>query len=219
MPRYILGAGAQGRVVADILRSCGQVAEGFLDDNPDLCGTSIAGLPVVGGTSWFLESNSSEVSEVIVALGEPPLRLDLTERIAGVGHTIINAIHRNAVIAPSVNMGLGTCVCAAAVINPDASVGNAVIVNTGATVDHDTVVEDGAHLSPGVHLAGRVCVGRLAFLSTGVSVAPRVRIGAGSLVGAGAAVVNDIPDGVLALGVPARVIRVLSKPIDWGRLL
>lgn len=31
--------------------------------------------------------------------------------------------------------------------------------------------------------------------------------GAGSIVGAGSVVVRDVPDGVLAYGVPAKVIR------------
>lgn len=218
MPRYILGAGAHGRVVADIFRSCRQPVRGFLDDDSGLHGTTIAGLPVVGGTDLLLNS-ILEAARIIVAIGRAPLRLELTEHFLKVGLDVVSAIHRSAVISPSADIGLGTCVCAGAVINPDASIGNAVIVNTGATVDHDCVIEDGAHLSPGVHLAGRVHIERLCFLGTGVSVAPRVRIGAGSLVGAGSVVVDDISDGVLALGVPARIVRILTEPIDWERLL
>ncbi len=33
-----------------------------------------------------------------------------------------------------------------------------------------------------------------------------VRIGSDVIVGAGAAVVRDLPDGVIAVGVPARVL-------------
>lgn len=215
--RYILGAGAHGRVVADILRSQGLPADGFLDDDKSLHGTLVAGYQVVGGVEILMDSISHEV---IVALGKAPLRLELTKRFRNQGHKLLNVIHASAVISPSAVIGSGICVCAAAVINPDATIGDAVIINTGATVDHDCEVGDGAHLSPGVHLAGRVKVGYLSFLGTGVSVVPRVQIGSNTIIGAGSVVVNDIPDGVLAFGVPARVIRDLSSaPIDWVRLL
>ena len=214
--RYILGAGAHGRVVADVLRSQGMTVDGFLDDDKSLQGSLVAGYPVVGGSEFLMSSNRHEI---IVALGKAPLRLELTERFRSQGHVLINAIHSSAVIAPTVVIGSGICVCAAAVINPDAVIGDAVIINTSATVDHDCRVENGAHLSPGVHLAGRVYIGRLCFLGTGVCVTPRVHIGPGTIIGAGAAVVKDIPAGVLAVGVPARVVRELTEPVDWRQLL
>ena len=45
------------------------------------------------------------------------------------------------------------------------------------------------------------------WLGGGVIVGPGVTVGAGTVVGAGAVVVRDLPAGVLALGVPARVVR------------
>ncbi len=218
MKLYILGAGAHGRVVADILRSQQIHVDGFLDDNPALHGTYVADLPVIGSTDTLFGLSEDLPARVIVALGNAALRLDLAQKLVQHGHQLINAIHATAIIAPSAVLGSGICVCAGAVVNPDAQIGDAVIVNTGVTIDHDCQIEDGAHLSPGVHLAGRVRVGRLSFLGTGVSVAPRVQIGQGSVIGAGAAVVKDIPSGVLALGVPARVVRQLGQ-IDWSRLL
>jgi acetyltransferase-like isoleucine patch superfamily enzyme len=38
-----------------------------------------------------------------------------------------------------------------------------------------------------------------------------VRIGPGSLIGAGAVVLSDIPGGVVAHGMPARIKRELSR--------
>ena len=47
------------------------------------------------------------------------------------------------------------------------------------------------------------------WLGGGVIVGPGVTIGAGSVVGAGAVVSRDVPPGVVAVGVPARVVREL----------
>ncbi len=48
------------------------------------------------------------------------------------------------------------------------------------------------------------------WLGGGVIVCPGVTIGAGTVVGAGAVVTRDLPAGVLAAGVPARVVRTLG---------
>ena len=42
------------------------------------------------------------------------------------------------------------------------------------------------------------------FLGTGAIVLPGRRIGTGATIGAGAVVAGDVPDGVTAVGVPAR---------------
>jgi UDP-N-acetylbacillosamine N-acetyltransferase len=96
---------------------------------------------------------------------------------------------------------------AGSVVNPGATLGRNVIVNTCASVDHDCVLEDGVHISPGAHLGGGVTVGRGTWIGIGAVVRDHVMIGAGVTIGAGAVVVKDIPDGVMAYGVPARVVK------------
>jgi acetyltransferase-like isoleucine patch superfamily enzyme len=74
-------------------------------------------------------------------------------------------------------------------------------------VDHECVLADGVHVGPGAHLGGRVQVGRAAWIGIGAVVRDRARVGAGALVGAGAVVIRDVPDHVVAYGVPARTMR------------
>ncbi|MFP7695788.1 sugar O-acetyltransferase [Trueperella sp. LYQ143] len=52
------------------------------------------------------------------------------------------------------------------------------------------------------------------WLGAGVIVCPGVRIGENSVIGAGSVVVRDIPANVVAVGNPARVIRVISPQAD-----
>ena len=55
-----------------------------------------------------------------------------------------------------------------------------------------------------------IYVGDNVWIGGNVTVLPGVRIGSGSTIGAGSVVTHDIPDGVLAAGNPARVIRKIE---------
>jgi len=63
------------------------------------------------------------------------------------------------------------------------------------------------HLSPGVHLAGRVSIGEASHLGIGAVVLPNVSVGKYCIVGAGAVVRESLPDKVVAVGNPARIIK------------
>jgi acetyltransferase-like isoleucine patch superfamily enzyme len=56
-------------------------------------------------------------------------------------------------------------------------------------------------------LGGGVQVGNGSFVGMGATVRQSIRIGHDSVIGAGAVVVNDVPDAVVVLGVPARVVK------------
>jgi len=53
-------------------------------------------------------------------------------------------------------------------------------------------------------------IGSGTWLGAHVTVTAGVRIGSGVVVGAGSVVTKDLPDNVLAVGAPARVVRHLS---------
>lgn len=57
---------------------------------------------------------------------------------------------------------------------------------------------------------GKIVVGDHAWLGVGVIVLSGVRIGKGAVVGAGSVVTHDIPDGSVAVGIPARVVKMRS---------
>ena len=63
------------------------------------------------------------------------------------------------------------------------------------------------HKQP-LHSKGDIIVGDDAWLGFGVIVLDGVRIGSGAVVGAGAVVTEDIPEGGIAVGIPARVVKM-----------
>jgi sugar O-acyltransferase (sialic acid O-acetyltransferase NeuD family) len=204
----ILGAGGHAQVVADILlrlRDAGtEVAPiGFLDDDPGLVGCRYLGLPVLGTLS---DLDQIPRDAVLVAIGDNSTRRRIFERLQAHGERFAIACHPRATIAPGVDVGPGSMICAGAVVNTGATIGANVILNTGCTVDHHNRVGDHAHIAPGVHLGGEVTVGEGCFVAIGSSVIPGRTIGPWSMIGVGSAVTKDIPAGVTAVGVPARIV-------------
>jgi UDP-N-acetylbacillosamine N-acetyltransferase len=198
-------------VVADIVRLRGDYEiVGFIDDvNPERAGSKFGGADVLGGRERLEHLRQDGVGYLLLGFGNCEARLELARLVREKGFRLATAVHPSAVVAADAVIGAGTVVAAGAVINPGATIGENVIVNTCASVDHDCRVEDGAHVCPGVRLAGNVFVGRAAWVGIGATVVDRTRIGSGAIIGAGAVVVDDMPDGVVARGVPARVIRTV----------
>lgn len=68
---------------------------------------------------------------------------------------------------------------------------------------------DAATRVSGVELGFPITIGNRVWLGAGVIVCPGVTIGDDVVVGAGAVVTKDLPDRVVAVGNPARVVREL----------
>ncbi len=207
----IWGASGHARVVADIIRLREEYEiVGFLDDvNPDRRNAEFCGSRVLGGQEQLVHLRRQGIDHIIFGFGDCNARLKLSKLVQELGFSLATAIHPRATVAADVTIGGGTVIVAGSVVNPGARIGENVIINTCASVDHDCVIEDGVHICPGVHLAAHVRVGQAAWIGIGATVKDRVHIGPGSLIGAGAVVLNDIPDGVVAYGVPARIVRKL----------
>lgn len=198
----ILGAGGHGKVVADILARCGISIYGFLDDNPLIWGTQILGFKVLGGID---EYQKWDCTGLVIGVGSNRVRLAIVRRLGKQADKLwINAAHPSAVISPSASIGRGVVIAAQAVVNPETQIGDFVIINTSATVDHDCVVNDFAHIAPGSHLAGNVTIGEGVLIGIGAHVIPGRSIGDWAVIGAGATVVHNVPEQVIAKGIPAR---------------
>ena len=212
---FIVGAGAQGRVVLDVWRAARPDANiAFVDDDPAMHGRRILGAEVTAG----IDSLGGIDAEVVLALGNNDVRLALAARLDGKVRFAV-VVHPSAVVMPTATIDAGTVVFAGAIVNTDARLGAHVIVNSGAIVEHDCVLEDGVNVSPGARMGGRVTIRRGAFVATGATLAPRVEVGASAIVGAGAVVVRDVPERTIVYGVPARAAGVVDASFDWRRLL
>jgi sugar O-acyltransferase (sialic acid O-acetyltransferase NeuD family) len=207
----IWGASDQCLVDYPILRQLGCQIEALIDDTPDKR-SPIKGVPIYlgeQGLDAFLQASKIGSLGFVVAIGNPygHVRTKLHYLMKGKGLTPISFADPTALICNTTTYGEGLQVMASAIIHNDVEIGIQCIINTRALVEHHCVLKDGVEIAPGAVLCGRVHVGENSWIGANATVGPRLNIGDNSIIGAGAVVVTDIPSNVVAVGVPARVIR------------
>ena len=194
---YLYGAGGHAKSVRDVLTSRHIAIEGIYDDNPAVA--EFMGLPVQHSLAGF--------SKVIICIGDNHRRRLIADRLCRQGITYGRGIHAQAIVSPYAEIGEGTVVMPGAIVNSGARIGRHCIINSGAVVEHDCRVGDFVHIASHATLGGGDTAHEGCLVSAGATVTLGLHIGAWSTVGAGAVVVRDVPDGVIAYGIPCRVIR------------
>jgi len=111
------------------------------------------------------------------------------------------------------------------VIEHHVRIGNRVRIHSQVFVPEYSVLEEGAWLGPNVvltnakyplfpgvkeNLRGPV-IKRNAKIGANSTILPGIVIGENALVGAGAVVTQDVPDGAVVMGNPARIVKHVSE--------
>ncbi len=198
----IIGAGGQGKVVADIVRRSGDIVLGFLDDNETIT-SEVVGIPVLGKIKDYVKYTEASF---VIGIGNSALRERIARQLCDVHwHT---AIHPSAVVSSlNTKIGAGSVVMANAVINPSARIGEHCIINTSAVVEHDNRVGDFTHISVGAKLGGTVSIGKHVWVGIGSNIVNNITVCDHCTISAGAVVIHDIKESGTYVGVPARKIK------------
>lgn len=163
------------------------------------------GVPMLGKDSDVVKLTESEgVNTFCVAIGSNVIRQDISRNLTQSGHSTATLVSPSSVVSSSAVLGAGCQLMPASVVTAATRIGDGTIVNTNASIDHDGRIGEFVHVGPGAAIGGDVVIGDRSFVGLGARVLPGVTIGSGVTVGAGAVVVDDIPDGVTVMGVPAR---------------
>ena len=107
-------------------------------------------------------------------------------------------------------------------------VGNNVMVGPNVTIATASHPIDPMLRSRGLQYNRDVHIGENAWIGAGVVILPGVSVGRNAVIGAGSVVTKDIPDNVVAVGNPCKVVREVSErdhyylygteQIDWDDL-
>lgn len=201
----LVGAGGLAREVIETVDAGDRYRIlGIVDDDVTLHGTSISGLPVLGGIDQLYWDHSSYF---VICVGDGQTRRKIVEQLSAHDVGICQygtVVHPSVYIPSSCFVGVGSVLLAHVAVTADARIGRHVVAMPNVTVTHDNVVGDFATLCAGVSLAGGVTVGSAAYLGTNASVRQNLHVGNDSTLGMGSSLLTDLPDGETWGGVPAR---------------
>jgi len=123
------------------------------------------------------------------------------------GITFSSLIHPSAYRGSHESLGRGVVISPHAIIGPNVKIDSFTLINRGACIGHDTEIGEFCQINPNASIAGLVKIGDRTTIGIGATVIDKISIGVHSFVGAGAAVVKDVPDDVIVVGVPAKILK------------
>ena len=158
----------------------------------------------------ILEENKDSIEDIVIENDRRnsgvPL-LDMKE--------IPARIEPGAFIREQVEIGSNVVIMMGAIINIGAVIGDGTMIDMGAVLGGRATVGKNCHIGAGAVLAGviepasatPVIVEDDVLIGANAVVIEGVHIGKNSVVAAGAVVVEDVPEGVVVAGCPARIIK------------
>ncbi len=203
----IIGAGGQGRLIADALISQSITVHGFIDPHFDV-GSVIGGIPVLGDDSWLKNNTGLRVAVGIGATRSITQRRSLYERLAN--FEVVGCIHNSTITGTAVQIHSSAQIMANCLINHSSEIQENVVVHSGSIVEHDAIIGAHSYLSPRVTLCGSVRIEEGVFVGASSTIIQNVSVGHGAVIAAGSVVTRNVLPKTLVMGVPARIVESLE---------
>jgi sugar O-acyltransferase (sialic acid O-acetyltransferase NeuD family) len=209
----IIGAGDFGREVAYTIERINESLAlgdkwdiyGFIDDDIEIQGKIIDDYPVIGTIDWL--NQHKEKIYAVCSLGTGAIRKKVIDKIQNNNVKFATIIDPEAKIFKECDIGEGSIICANSILAINTKIGKHVVINLACTLGHDDIVEDYCVINPGCNISGKVRIGKSTDLGTGTKVIQGIKIGEHTTIGAGTVVIREVPDNVVAVGVPANIVR------------
>lgn len=141
-------------------------------------------------------------------MGKGNVRKKLYDTLKRIGYTLPVIIDPTSTLAKDVLIEEGTFIGKNSIINSNVNVGKMVIVNTGAIIEHDCIIDDYTHIAVNAAICGCSQIGQSCLIGAGATVIQEVKIGDNTMLGAGSVATGDIEAMQIAVGVPAKSIKI-----------
>lgn len=194
----IFGAAGCAKEAYFLCKRLGMKVDAFVDKKK---GNYIYGVPVVGEHEYVI------TNPAIVAFGQPDLRERVVKRILEkYEHTSFPSIIDPTAIfidKDTIRIGKGAIIFAGSIIMCNVHIGDFLQLNLHSTISHDFTCGDFFTTAIGVNIAGNVKIGKNVFFGIGSGCKEKINICDDVKVGLGAAVVKNITEPGIYVGVPA----------------
>jgi sugar O-acyltransferase (sialic acid O-acetyltransferase NeuD family) len=209
MNLYIYCAGGFGKEVMDVARRRNNATHQWRDIKfvDDALAVDVKYGAQVMSFDQVIANDGLDQAEFLIAAGEPVVRRKIREKLEKANAKLGRLIDVSTVVADTAQVSDGIIITPLCSISSDAVLARNSCVNTMSIIGHDVLIGENSVISSMVNMGGACIVGENSYIGMGALIKEGIKIGSNSIVGMGSVVYNDIPDGVIALGNPARVMR------------
>ncbi len=148
----------------------------------------------------------SSALEVVIGIGEPVTREKLFEKLNNDGIVTPTLIHPDVYIPKSTKIGPGVIIQYGCFISCNVIIDNYTYINPQCNIGHDDIIEEGCMIAGFSNIAGVVHIGKWTYLGLSAAIKQTINIGNHVIVSMGAIVQRDVPDNMIIMGNPARII-------------
>lgn len=128
-------------------------------------------------------------------------------------------IEPGSIIRDKVSIGKNAVIMMGAVINIGAEIGEDAMIDMNAVVGARGKIGRRVHLGAGAVVAGVLEppsktpteIGDDVLVGANAVILEGVKVGKGSVVAAGSVVIEDVPDGVVVAGIPAKIVKIVDE--------
>jgi sugar O-acyltransferase (sialic acid O-acetyltransferase NeuD family) len=186
----------------ELCKKCGCSVVGVVDNEPK------GPYPYLGNDEEFILKRSEYNNiPLVVTPDKPDIRGKVFEKYKEHGFTFKTLIAPEAVISETARISEGCMVQSLCNVSSNVFLDTCVRVNTGANIMHDCNVGAYSVVAPNAVLLGHVTVGTESYVGANSTLLPNISIGNNATIGAGAVVTKNVDDGVVVVGVPARILK------------
>jgi acetyltransferase EpsM len=204
LPLLVLGTSSFPVEVAEVASDAGFRVVGFVEnERRERCTELLEGLPIY----WVDDLRELAPKHVVICGLGTTFRTRFTDQASALGAAFAIVVHPSSHVPASVELGEGSVVGVGVIVGAHTKIGRHVAINRGALIGHHASIGDHATIGPGANVAGNTAIGEATYVSMGAIVINGLRVGAHSVIAAGAVVIEDLPDHVLAVGVPAKIVK------------
>jgi len=172
---------------------------------------SFKNLPMITAINYLEILDELNIKRVIVALSDNITRHLNIKKAQEKGFEVVSVIHPSALILDDAIIHSGALIFAGTIIGYKAEIFEGAIINTGVSIDHHSIIKECATIDPGVVMAGNVTINKYAYIYTNSTIINKICIGESAVVGAGSVVIKNISKNTLSVGIPAKVIKNLTR--------
>lgn len=183
------------------------------------CKTFLSGDSGVVFGDWsylkqILEDNKHHIHDLVIENDRRNSALPLLDT-----KNLKARIEPGAIIRDNVQIGDNAVIMMGAVVNIGAVVGSGTMIDMNVVIGGRGTIGNNCHIGAGAVIAGvieppsalPVVIEDNVMIGANAVILEGVRVGKGSVVAAGAVVVDSLPPGVVAAGVPARIIKSIDE--------